>query len=224
MKNYLKVIYVLIAVAAVNLIVMLSLIPNLPESIPVHFNYRFEVDRMGTRWFLAVIPSITLVFSIAMMVEQKIRGKDYANNKPLTVFAVAFVAFFIALGWVLYAMSGTGAQMGDTTSMPMDLIIGLGMSALFIVMGNYLPTVKQNRTFGIKMRATFESEEVWKKTHRYAGRAYVLGGFFTMFMSLIGYFIGASCLIFVGLILGVFGSNLVILIYALRLDRKMREA
>ncbi|MBQ9952148.1 MAG: SdpI family protein [Clostridia bacterium] len=224
MKNYLKVIYVLIAVAAVNLIVMLSLIPNLPESIPVHFNYRFEVDRMGTRWFLAVIPSITLVFSIAMMVEQKIRGKDYANNKPLTVFAVAFVAFFIALGWVLYAMSGTGAQMGDTTSMPMDLIIGLGMSALFIVMGNYLPTVKQNRTFGIKMRATFESEEVWKKTHRYAGRAYVLGGFFTMFMSLIGYFIGASWLIFVGLILGVFGSNLVILIYALRLDRKMREA
>ena len=224
MKNYLKVIYVLIAVAAVNLIVMLSLIPGLPESIPVHFNYRFEVDAMGPRWFLAVIPSITLVFSIAMMVEQKIRGKGYANNKPLTIFAVAFVALFIALGWALYAMSGTGAQMGDVTSVPLDLFMGLGFSVLFIVMGNYLPTVKPNRTFGIKMRATFESEEVWKKTHRFAGRAYVFGGFFTGLCALIGYFTGAKWLIFVGLMLGVFGSNLVILIYALRLDRKMREA
>ena len=82
-KNYLKVIYALIAVSLANLIVMLCLIGNLPEQIPVHFNYRFEVDRMGTKWFMAVFPSIPVLFSIFMAVEQKIRGRDYANNKPL---------------------------------------------------------------------------------------------------------------------------------------------
>lgn len=222
-KNYIKVIHGLIAITLVNLCVMLCLIPSLPTQIPVHFNYHFEVDRMGSRWFLAVVPSITLVFSVSMMIEQKIRGREYANNKSLTVFAVAFVAFFIALGWVLYAMCGTGAQLGDKTNVPLDLIMGLGMSALFIVMGNYLPTVKPNRTFGIRMRATFRNEEIWKKTHRFAGRAYVFGGFFTMLMSLTGYFIGASWLIFAGLMLGVFGSSVVILIYAKRLEKQIKE-
>ena len=73
-KNYIKVIYALIAVALVNLAVMLSVIQNLPAEIPVHFNYRFEVDRMGTRWFLAIIPSVPVLFSISMAVEQKIPG------------------------------------------------------------------------------------------------------------------------------------------------------
>lgn len=221
-KNYIKVIYVLIAVALVNLAVMLGMVQNLPSQIPVHFNYRFEVDRMGTKWFMAVVPSIPVLFSIAMAVEQKIRGRDYANNKPLTYFAVAFVVFWIALGWVLYAMSGTGAQLGDTTSVPLDLIMGLGMSALFIVIGNYLPTVKPNRTFGIRVPATFRNEEVWKKTHRFAGRAYVLGGFFSGICALVGYFIGASWLIFAGLMLGVFGSTIMIFVYAKRVEKLLK--
>lgn len=222
-KNYIRIIYVLIAVALVNLIIMLSLIPGLPAQIPMHFNYRFEVDAMGSPWFMAVIPSITLVFTVAMAAEQKIRGKDYANNKPLTIFAVVFVAFFIALGWVMYAMCGTGAQLGDTVNMPLDLFMGLGISVLFIVMGNYLPTVKPNRTFGIRVPATFRNEEVWKKTHRFAGRATVLGGFFALVMSLVGYFIGASWLIFVGLMLGVFAPMVVILIYAKKVEKQQKD-
>jgi len=223
-KNYIRIIYVLIAVALANFAIMLSLIPGLPAEIPTHFNYRFEVDAMGSPWFMIVIPSVTLVFTIAMAVEQKIRGRDYANNKPLTIFAVAFVAFFIALGWVLYAMSGTGAQMGDTTNVPLDLIMGLGMGLLFVVMGNYLPTVKPNRTFGIRMPATFRNEEVWKKTHRFAGRAYVFGGAFTMIMALIGHFAGVSWLIFAGLMLGVFGASIVILIYSKRIEKEQKKS
>ena len=221
-KNYIKIIYGLIAVALINFVIMLALIPKLPAEIPVHFNYRFEVDGMGTPWFMALFPSITLIFTIAMAVEQKIRGRDYANNKPLTIFAVAFVAFFIALGWVMYAMSGTGAQMGDTTSVPLDLIMGLGFSVLFIVMGNYMPTVKPNRTFGIRVPATFRNEEVWKKTHRFAGRAYVIGGAFAGIMALAGHFTDTSWLIFVGLMLGVFGSSIVILIYSKRVEKRLK--
>lgn len=222
-KNYIRIIYVLIAVAAVNLIVMLSLIPGLPAEIPTHFNYRFEVDAMGSPWFMAVIPSITLVFTVAMAAEQKIRGKDYANNKPLTITAVAFVTLFTALGWTLYAMCSTGAQMGDVTTVPFDLIIGLGMPALFIVLGNYMPTIKPNRTFGMRIPATFRSEETWKKTHRFSGPVTVAGGLFSMVCTLVGYFTGAKWLILTGIFVGVIGSCLVSLIYALRLDRKMRE-
>ena len=222
MKDYRKPVYGLIGVSLVNLIVMLCLIPGLPAEIPTHFNYRFEVDAMGSPWFMAAMPSVTLAFSISMAVEQKIRGRDYANNKPLTIFAVCFVALFIALGWTLYAMSGTGAQMGDVTAVPLDLVIGLGMSVLFIVLGNYMPTVKPNRTFGIRMRATFANEDVWKKTHRFGGLTFVLGGVFSAVCALVGYFTGASWLVFVGLLLGVFGSTIVIMIYAKRIERQLK--
>jgi uncharacterized membrane protein len=178
---------------------------------------------MGSPWMMVIFPSVTLVFTIAMAVEEKLRGRDYANNKQLTIFAVAFVAFFIALGWVMYAMCGTGAQLGDTVNMPLDLFMGLGFSVLFIVMGNYLPTVKPNRTFGIRVPATFRNEEVWKKTHRFAGRATVLGGFFALVMSLVGYFTGASWLIFVGLMLGVFAPMVVILIYAKKVEKQLED-
>jgi len=221
-KNYIKVIYALIAVALVNLAVMLSVIQNLPAEIPVHFNYHFEVDRMGTRWFLAIMPSVPVLFSIAMAVEQKIRGRDYANSKPLTIFAVVFVAFWIALSWMMYAMSGTGAQMGETVSVPLELFMGLGFSVLFIVMGNYLPTVKPNRTFGIRVPATYRNEEVWKKTHRFAGPATVLGGIFTAVMSLIGHFADQSWLIFAGLMLGVFVPMIVIFIYSKRVEKQLK--
>ncbi len=222
-KNYIKVIYGLIAIALVNLCVMLCLIPSLPAQIPVHFNYHFEVDRMGSRWFLAVLPSITLVFSVAMMVEQKIRGKSYANNKPLTISAVAFVALFTVLGWALYAMCGTGAQLGDTTSVPFDLIVGLGLPALFIVLGNYMPTIKPNRTFGMRIPATFRSEEAWKRVHRFSGPVSVIGGLVSVICTLVGYFTGAKWLILAGIFAGVLGACLVSLIYALWLDKKMKE-
>lgn len=223
MRDYRKFVYVLIAVALVNLIAMLSMIPGLPETVPTHFNYRFEVDAMGSPWFMSVVPAITVVFSVSIAIEQKIRGRDYANNKPLTIFACIFVVLFIVLGWVLYAMCGTGAQLGDVAEVPLDLVMGLGMSVLFIIMGNYLPTVKQNRTFGIKMKATFESEEVWRRVHRFGGLVMVIGGFFSAICALIGHFSGIMWLAFVGLMLGVFGSCLIILIYAKRVSRKIKS-
>jgi len=220
MKDYRKVVFALIAAAAVNMIAALCLIPGLPEQVPMHFNYKFEIDQMGSPWFLAVVPAITLAFTIGIAIEQKIRGKDYANNKPLTIFSVCFVALFIALGWTLYAMSGTGAQLGDKATVPLHLVIGLGMSVLFVVLGNYAPTVQPNRTFGFKMPITFSSDEVWRRTHRFGGKVMVIGGLFSAACTLIGFFIGADWLMLAGLMLAIFGSLIVITVYAHKVAKK----
>ena len=223
MRDYRKYVYALVPVAAVNLVAMLGMISSLPALVPVHFNIRFEVDGMGTPWMLMIFPAITMAFAISVAIEQKIRGGAYANNKPLTIFSCCFVALFIALGWVLYAMCSTGAQMGDVVSMPVDLVLGLGFSALFIVLGNYLPTIKQNRTFGIRVRATLEDAECWRRTHRFGGVAYVIGGAFAAIVVLAGYFLNLKWLEFAGLLTGVLGSNAVILVYAVRQGKKIKE-
>jgi len=195
---------------------MLMVMPDPSVQVPVHFNYNFEVDRMGSALMLIVVPAVTLLFSVGIAVEQKIRGRDYANNKPLTIFACGFVALFIALGWVLYAMLGSGAQMGERVDMPLDLVLGLGMSVLFVIMGNYLPVIRPNRTFGIRIAATLNNEEVWRKTHRFAGPLFVIGGMISAVAALIGHFAGLGWMVFAGMAVGVFGPCIAVFVYARR--------
>lgn len=206
----------MMAIAAVNLLAMTWMVQALPDVVPGHFNLRFEVDRMGSKWFLLLFPAIELLFAVGIAVEQRIRGRDYANNKPLTIFAVCFVALFTLLGWMAYALCSTGAQMGDVVKVPFDLAISLGMSLLFVVMGNYLPTIRRNRTFGIKVKATLESETVWRRTHRFGGVVYVLGGCMSAVLAPVGYFTGMKWLELAGLVACIAGANLAVCVYARR--------
>ena len=50
---------------------------------------------------------------------------------------------------------------------------------VFIVIGNYLPKCKQNRTLGYKLTWTLANEENWNKTHRFGGKISVVCGLFT---------------------------------------------
>ena len=47
---------------------------------------------------------------------------------------------------------------------------------LFVVVGNYLPKVKQNLYLGIKLPWTYADEDNWNKTHRFGGKLWVIGG------------------------------------------------
>lgn len=45
-----------------------------------------------------------------------------------------------------------------------------GTGLLFMVIGNYLPKVKQNNTIGIRVIWTLQDEENWNATHSFSGR------------------------------------------------------
>ena len=223
MKDYRRPVSLMIVIAAVNAIAMLCALQGLPDVVPGHFNFRFEVDRMGSKWFLMVFPAVALLVPGGIAVEEHVRGRAYANNKPMTIFAVCFSMLFVVLGWMMYALCATGAQMGEVvTDVPFDLVICLGMSVLFMVMGNYLPIVRPNRTFGIKMRATFESEEVWRRVNRFGGRMYVFAGCASAALALTGYFTGVKWLELVGLVASVLGASLAIWIYAKRVEGRVK--
>ena len=66
-------------------------------------------------------------------------------------------------------------DMEGYTAMLSAMCVGFGV--LFLVMGNYLPKIRQNRTLGIKVKWALENEENWNATHRFAGRVWVSAGF-----------------------------------------------
>jgi hypothetical protein len=66
------------------------------------------------------------------------------------------------------------ATLGAITYLP--VIVGVLLSAAFIIIGNYLPKTKRNRTIGIKIKWTLESDDNWYATHRFAGKIWVICG------------------------------------------------
>ena len=57
-----------------------------------------------------------------------------------------------------------------------SMICSVIMGIAFIVIGNYLPKAKRNRTFGIKLRWTMANDDNWVATHRLAGKLFVIAG------------------------------------------------
>jgi uncharacterized membrane protein len=47
---------------------------------------------------------------------------------------------------------------------------------LFLVLGNYFKVIQPNYFIGIRTPWTLENNEVWKVTHVFAGKLWVVGG------------------------------------------------
>jgi len=62
------------------------------------------------------------------------------------------------------------------------LLIAL-IGALYAILGNYFQTLKPNYFIGIRTPWTLENEQIWKKTHRLAGRLWIAGGLLTIIIS-----------------------------------------
>ncbi|WP_019791626.1 SdpI family protein, partial [Streptococcus sobrinus] len=56
------------------------------------------------------------------------------------------------------------------------LFVGLAFGFFFIVIGNYLPKIRQNYTVGLRFPWNINDEGAWNHTHRLAGFLWVLGG------------------------------------------------
>lgn len=61
-----------------------------------------------------------------------------------------------------------------------------GTGLLFMVIGNYLPKVKQNNTIGIRVVWSLMDEENWNATHRFSGKLWMASGILCMLCGLFG--------------------------------------
>ena len=144
---------------------------DLPAQLATHWNIAGEADGYSSKAFAVFgLPCILFVFQVlALVITSKDQKNKDQNGKVLwmVLWICPFLSWFMS--FLIYSQA-----LGKEVS------IGTWMSAffslLFLIAGNYLPKVRQNRTLGIKIKWTLQNEENWNLTHRLAGKIWVMCG------------------------------------------------
>lgn len=110
---------------------------------------------------------------------------DKRNRQGQSKKAVGLIFWIVpVVSLVMCAMQMTFAQ-GTADGRLVFIMTSFGFGLLFLVVGNYMPKFRQNRTMGIRVKWTLENEENWNVTHRFGGKVWVAAGLACMIAALL---------------------------------------
>ena len=144
---------------------------QLPEMMPIHFNAEGIADGFMPKQTAVYLPclllaGVELLCFFAMKTDPK--RENYAKQlKTLSIWICPILSV---------VMNGVILMICLDVPVRMDAIVPFACGGLFVIIGNYMPKIKQNYTMGIKLPWTLNSVENWNKTHRFGGFVFVLMG------------------------------------------------
>jgi uncharacterized membrane protein len=156
------------------------LYPNLPDIIPTHFDIHGKANDWNSKNFIFIGAALPLFVWILFILIREFDPKDRLKEmgSKFDNFLLINILLMSILGcFMIYTMAH--AEFKFDTKIVMFIA-----GAIFILMGNYMPSFKPNYFMGVRTPWTLESEEVWKKTHKLAGVLHILAGLFILGISL----------------------------------------
>lgn len=180
MRTWKVVVYWILAF--LPLIIVLILLPGMPERVPAHYNFAGEVTRFGLKYELLIMPVLTLAVAGFLYplshysAKKSERGKQ--NQKTLFACGQIVSVCFCVLSVVMAYYSGNATEnIGQTHAYR---IMAFVLSIMFVLMGNLLPKCKRGELFwlrvGFRTPWTVRDDEVWNKTNRVGGYYMVAAG------------------------------------------------
>lgn len=107
-------------------------------------------------------------------------------NRQQSRKVIGMIIWIIPVMTLLYNGIARLVNMGADMENLFMAVIYYGTGLLFMVIGNYLPKVKQNNTIGIRVVWTLQDEENWSATHRCSGKLWMASGILCMLCGLFG--------------------------------------
>ena len=183
MKNIWKTLVITSLIILLPVVAGVILWDQLPEQIPTHWNAVGQIDDYSGKAFVVFgLPGILLgiqwLCALATLADPK---KQNHSDKVLHL-----VLWFVPALTCLMSALTYAAALGKEVKMEMVMPVFVGL--VLAIIGNYLPKCKQSYTIGIKLPWTLDSEENWNRTHRFAGRIWLIGGLVMMLTGFVGGF------------------------------------
>ena len=189
--------------------------PYLPDKIITHWNIQGQPDDymnkfLGTFLFPAVSLAVYLLMLAVPLIDPK--RENYARfKKGYRLIRRGLILFFSGL-YIISLIYNLGFEVD------IGRLVTAGVGILFLIIGNYMPQIRHNYFVGIKVPWTLASEEVWIKTHRLAGKIYVLSGVILILIVFL-----PAVLRFWILMTVVIGGNAVSVVYSYYLYKKIEK-
>ena len=176
MKSNTKNLALALLLIAAPLVYAAYVYPNLPDTIPTHFNISGEADAYGGKDSIFLGPGIMAVVGIFVFIllsniksidPIRYKSADDGLYKKFALFTVAFLSMISFI--IVFSASSHAIAIGKL------LLPALGL--FFAGFGWYMPKIHQNYFAGFKLPWTLENENNWNETHKLAGKIWMYGGF-----------------------------------------------
>jgi uncharacterized membrane protein len=147
--------------------------PRLPEQIPIHWNFRGEIDGYGNK-FLGLLLLPLMVFGLYWMF--RLMHLIDPGKQNYATFTTAFTAFRMVFVFFMAAVYAAAVLAAFGNAVNMTTVACFGLAVLFCVLGNFMSKIRPNWFVGVRTPWTLSSKMSWNKTHRLAGWLFILMG------------------------------------------------
>jgi uncharacterized membrane protein len=178
-KYFLIGAFLILAVVAVTAIAY----SHLPARVPSHWNIHGRVDAYTAPWTLfvimpAVMAGIRALFAILPWLSpRQFEVQSFESTYLYIMLVILCLMAYIHLLQLLAALNG---------DLNINRALVGGLCLLFALLGNVMGKVRRNFYVGVRTPWTLASERVWNATHRFAARAFVLGGVAGLLLAILG--------------------------------------
>lgn len=163
----------LFLIPLLSLLIAAIAYPQLPEQIPIHFDFSGTPDNYSGKLFIFVTPTLSLLLTAMAEVMPKADPKKESYEK----FPKAYQMIHVLTNLLLLGTNMLIIAISLGYDIDAGTFVMMAVGILFIIIGNYMPKFKQSFFCGIKTPWALADEENWYKTHRMGGRLWMIGGF-----------------------------------------------
>lgn len=200
-----------------NLIILFPIIMGiimwnkLPYEMPLHFNSYGKADSFCDKWVgVFVIPLIPLALHWIIIL-MCATDKKIKTGMPVGRKIFVAILLFVPIISVYAALQEYAYVFNYKISSGRLALAMLGI--VYVVLGNYIPKIKQNNTIGVRLPWIMNDSYKWMKTNRFGGYLMFLLGVAMLATSFIHQLTSKMCVVI------IIGGNiilfLVIVVYSL---------
>ena len=194
------------------LVVVLLVLPHLPEKIPAHYGFDNQVDRWGSKYEALLFPVVSILMGYFLLGMAKLAAKKEEhgeNNKNVTII-VGILVLILLNALNVYSLYTSFNKVENLSFVSLDigqLVFGI-IGMLMIVTGNLMPKLRMNSMIGLRTHWSMKNEATWKKSQHIGGISFIIGGIIIIGICIV--MKGAPCLLSV---LGVWAMLIVMDIF-----------
>ena len=147
------------------IIVVILIYNNLPELIPAHFNLSGDINRLGNKIEIFIVPIMILFIGLS--------SKSEFNHKNPQTILLALLILNLVVYFQLYESIFYNNEVYPVNP---KKVLAMGISVIMIILGLIFKKCDINSICGIRIKWTLQDKNNWKYTHLFSSKLWVILG------------------------------------------------